>query len=121
MSAIPPIEKTLIEKLEAEKFKAPDNVHEHRDNAVWNQAIAIVREHAAAQGDWQPLETAPKGYDGVKFNHVLFRGVSKARSFSGPFYVSGWMDNDRKPVHEYAYKLIITGWKPLSVIEGEAT
>ncbi len=90
------------------------------EQAAIAKCIAIVRENAATERGWQPLETAPVGYDGKKFNHVLFRGVSKARSFSGPVYVSGWMDNNRKPVHEYAYKLIITGWKPLSVVEPEA-
>ena len=118
--------KSLIEKLEELKTPirptedASDEYLHDIQAATINDYIAVAREHAAAQGDWQPLETAPVGYDGKRFNHVLFRGVSKARSFSGPVYVSGWMDNDRKPVHEYAYKLIITGWKPLSVIESEA-
>lgn len=60
--------------------------------------------------DWQPIETAPEGYDGKRFRHVLFRGYSAGGSFAGPVYVSGWMDSERKPVQWYHYKLKITDW-----------
>lgn len=63
--------------------------------------------------EWQDIETAPKGYDGQTWHYVLFRGVSKGRSFPGAVLVSGWMDNSRQPVHNYSYKLIITHWMPL--------
>lgn len=63
--------------------------------------------------DWQPIETAPIGYDGKHFHHVLFLGVSRGRSFAGEVIVSGWMDRGRTPVHGYSYKLTITHWRPL--------
>lgn len=63
--------------------------------------------------NWQPIETAPNGYDGTAFHRVLFRGRSKAGSFSGYAYVSGWMDHNRQPVHEYGYKLVIDAWMEL--------
>lgn len=52
--------------------------------------------------DWQPIETAPHGYDGTRFVYVLFLGWSKSGSFGGPVVVSGWMDGHRKPVHSYS-------------------
>ena len=61
---------------------------------------------------WRDIATAPEGYDGRKFNRVLFLGHSKAKSFAERVCVSGWMNNDREPVHSYGYKLIITHWQP---------
>ena len=65
------------------------------------------------RSDWQPIETAPDGYDGKRFHSVLFRGTSRGGSFAGYAYVSGWMDRNRQPVHSYGYKLNITHWMPL--------
>lgn len=62
--------------------------------------------------DWQPIETAPNGYDGTRFHYVLFRGVSAGRSFNHPVYVNGYMGSNREPVHYYHYKLHITHWMP---------
>lgn len=62
---------------------------------------------------WQPIETAPKGYDGQRFHYVLFRGTSRGRSFAGYAYVSGYIGHDRQPVHSYSYKLDITEWTHL--------
>lgn len=59
---------------------------------------------------WKPLSTAPKGYDGGKFHHVLFRGTSKSNSFRGYAYVSGWMAGQNEPVYWYSYKLNIDAW-----------
>jgi hypothetical protein len=67
--------------------------------------------------NWQPMSTAPKGYDGEKWTHILFKATSKAGSFHGVVYVSGWMDHENKPVTNYSYKLNFLGWKPLSTIE----
>lgn len=61
---------------------------------------------------WQPIETAPQGYDGQRFHYVLFYGVSKAGSFNHPVVISGFMDSHREPVHYYSYKLRITHWAP---------
>lgn len=63
--------------------------------------------------EWQPIETAPKGYDGHKFTRILFKGYSKASSFSHDVYISGYMDSEREPVYFYRYKLVITHWMPL--------
>jgi len=63
--------------------------------------------------EWRPIETAPQGWPITK---VIFKGFSKAGSFSGPVYVSGWVD-DGKPVYFYQYKLNIVGWKPVSILE----
>jgi hypothetical protein len=68
--------------------------------------------------DWMPIETAPPGYDGRKFVHVLFSGHSKSGAVSGRVYVSGWMDSNRRPIHNYAYKLVITHWMPLPAPPG---
>lgn len=68
--------------------------------------------------EWHPMDTAPQGYDGQKWTHVLFKAVSKARSFEGPVYISGWMDHERKPVTNFSYALRYLGWKPLSTVEG---
>jgi hypothetical protein len=68
--------------------------------------------------DWQPIETAPKGYDGTRFNYVLFWGVSAGRSFDHPVVVIGYMDHDRTPVQFYRYKLHITHWRPLPPAPG---
>ena len=62
---------------------------------------------------WQPIETAPNGYDGERFHHVLFLGHSSANSFLHPVIVSGWVHHNRKPVQHYSYKLRITHWQPL--------
>jgi len=62
---------------------------------------------------WQPIESAPKGYDGKRFQYVLFWGVSSGRSFDHPVIVCGYMDHDRTPVQFYSYKLRITHWMPL--------
>lgn len=63
--------------------------------------------------NWKSIDSAPTGYDGKTFHHVLFRGRSKAGSFSGFAYVSGWMDHNRQPVHDYSYKLVIDAWMDL--------
>lgn len=66
---------------------------------------------------WQPIATAPVGYDGNKWTYVLFRGTSKGRSFPGTVVVQGWMgkthDGRLEPVHSYAYKLNIDAWMPV--------
>jgi hypothetical protein len=64
--------------------------------------------------DWQPIETAPNGYEiGRGFKHVLSLGVSTGRSFDHPVVVSGWMDANRQPVQFYQYRLRITHWQPM--------
>lgn len=63
--------------------------------------------------EWQPIQTAPKGYDGHKWTYVLFWGVSKGRSFAHPVVVSGYMDSNRKPIYYYSYRLVITHWAPM--------
>jgi len=63
--------------------------------------------------NWQPIETAPNGYDGDRFHYVLFYGHSRANSFLHPVIVCGYMDHDRKPVQFYQYKLTITHWMPM--------
>lgn len=74
---------------------------------------ALKAFEALCDEGWRPIDSAPKGYDGEKFNYVLFKGYSKSGAFSGFVHISGFMDSDRKPVHFYNYKLIITHWKPL--------
>lgn len=80
----------------------------------------ILKQALAQREQWQPagalirpLGDAPVGYDGEKFNHVIFVATSKSGAFSGRVYVSGWMDHHRKPVHNYSYALNIIGWMPL--------
>lgn len=85
-----------------------DHVHETTESFV-----AGMRGSLKQVEWWQPIETAPDGYKDGVFTHVLFLGTSKARSFSGDVVVSGWMDHERKPVHNYSYKLIITHWQPM--------
>lgn len=67
--------------------------------------------------DWQPIATAPVGYDGTRWTYVLFKGYSKGRSFPGEVVVSGWMGKTHEgklaPVHSYGYKLVITHWRPM--------
>lgn len=60
--------------------------------------------------EWQPIETAPNGYKNNKFIYVLFYGFSK--SLGRSVIVSGWMGSERKPIHNYRYKLSITHWAP---------
>jgi hypothetical protein len=84
---------------------------------MYEAAAALVPPAEASAGDslrgWQPIATAPPGYENGKFHHVLFRGTSRGGSFAGYAYVSGWMSNDRKPMHSYSYKLDITDWMEL--------
>lgn len=66
-----------------------------------------------AEREWQPIATAPQGYDGQRFHYVLFKGTSRARSFFGEVVISGYMDNKNEPVYYYQYKLNITHWMEL--------
>ena len=90
---------------------------------VFQRASERLRGEAASApaptSGWQPIETAPKGYDGQRFHYVLFRGTSRGGSFAGYAYVSGYMDNNRQPVHSYGYKLHITDWMPLPAAQPE--
>ena len=91
---------------------------EHGYITVRELADALLREHRRAQSSaearrWQPIETAPPGYDWERFHPVLFLGHSKGRSFDGTTIVQGWMSHKREPVHNYNYKLVITHWMPL--------
>ena len=67
---------------------------------------------------WQPLETAPASRSSGK-QMLLFKGHSRSGTFEGNVYVSGWIDRDGEPVYDYKYKLKITGWKSLAIVEGE--
>ena len=79
---------------------------------VKNAFEEFARKQSSAP-QWQPIETAPEGFDGKRFHYVLFRGTSKGNSFQGYAHVSGWMDSNRKPVHNYSYVLNIIDWMPL--------
>jgi hypothetical protein len=74
---------------------------------------AALLASAPPASPWQPIETAPKGYDGKRFNYILFWGTSAGRSFNHPVVVCGYMDSERKPVQFYQYKLHITHWMPV--------
>ena len=77
--------------------------------------------HKLTAPSWQPLETAPAGNRNGQQQMLLFKGHSKARSFAGNVYVSGWVDRDGEPIYDYKYKLKITGWKPLAMVDDEAS
>jgi hypothetical protein len=70
---------------------------------------------------WQPLETAPAGGGSGKQQMLLFKGHSKAGTFEGNVYVSGWVDGDGEPIYDYKYKLKITGWKALEMVDDETS
>lgn len=76
----------------------------------------VTRQQQDPDG-WRPIATAPKGYDGETWTYVLFKGYSKGKSFPGEVVVSGWMgtthDGKLAPVYDYAYKLVITRWRPM--------
>jgi hypothetical protein len=78
-----------------------------------HQLDAALLASAPPASPWQPIETAPKGYDGKRFNYILFWGTSAGRSFNHPVVVCGYMDSERKPVQFYQYKLHITHWMPV--------
>jgi hypothetical protein len=63
--------------------------------------------------EWRPIGTAP-GYKNGPV-HILFRGVSTGLTFTGYAYVSGWLTQDRKPAHNYSYKLRITDWMEIPI------
>lgn len=70
---------------------------------------------------WQPLETAPSASSDGKPPMLLFKGHSKTGTFPGDVYISGWIGNNGEPVYDHKYKLKITGWKPLAMIEDEVS
>ncbi len=72
---------------------------------------AVEALTGAPPSHWQPLASAPKGYDpGTGFHYVIFKGTSRGKSFSGEVVVTGYMSSTREPVHSYGYKLNITHW-----------
>jgi hypothetical protein len=105
-----------------EKF--PDARADRNHLGAWfhsaMQVGAEMVEADAAQQQWQPIETAPPGYADGRFVYVLFRGVSRGRSFDGDVVVSGWMDRNQTPVHSYGYKLTITHWMPKPALASPA-
>lgn len=83
---------------------------------AWQVRIGELQtenERLKQQLAWQPIETAPRGYN----SPVLFKGYSKAGSFAGPVYISGWVDSEGEVVYWYNYKLRFVGWKPIASIE----
>jgi hypothetical protein len=74
------------------------------------RADLVQGEAERRAGEWQPIETLTlRGPE----HRVLFRGVSRGRSFSHAAVVDGWVDSRGEPVHCYSYKLTITHWRPL--------
>lgn len=104
--------------------KFPDARADRNHLGAWfhsaMQVGAEMVEADAAQQQWQPIETAPPGYADGRFVYVLFRGVSRGRSFDGDVVVSGWMDRNQTPVHSYGYKLTITHWMPKPALASPA-
>jgi len=79
-----------------------------------DELAALIAESSRLLDQWLPIETAPKGYDkDAGFHRVLFFGWSTGNSFEGGAVVSGWMDSERVPIHNYRYKLRITHWRAL--------
>jgi len=124
---LPPLQQRL-QSLAVEYHKSPEGEGEYGCNGLACPGVqrligfakrcagAAIAEFINFQAEalvaspWRPISTPPpRGPE----NRVLFRGVSKAMSFSHAAVVDGWIDSTGEPVHDYHYKLVITHWMPM--------